>query len=163
MALIKCKECDKPVSDTAELCPNCGSKVSKPTSRLAIGVAGLFAIGIAASLFNTPSRAPEPVASKSPTQVAADAKKESQFQLVLLGAQALKQSMKNPDTFKLESAVMMDDGAICYEYRGTNSFNAVVPEQIVITEKGAKKDAATWNKRCAHKTGNDFSFVKTAM
>ena len=29
MALIKCKECGKEVSDKAETCPNCGCKIEK--------------------------------------------------------------------------------------------------------------------------------------
>ena len=31
MALIKCPECNKEVSDTAETCPHCGYRFKKPT------------------------------------------------------------------------------------------------------------------------------------
>ncbi len=36
MALIKCKECQKDVSDKAKKCPNCGAKVVKPVGPLGI-------------------------------------------------------------------------------------------------------------------------------
>lgn len=36
MAMIKCKECNREVSDKAKLCPNCGAKVQKPVGPLGI-------------------------------------------------------------------------------------------------------------------------------
>ena len=33
MALVKCPECKKEVSDTAETCPHCGYRLKKPISR----------------------------------------------------------------------------------------------------------------------------------
>lgn len=33
MALIKCPECNKEVSDTAETCPHCGYRLKKPAPR----------------------------------------------------------------------------------------------------------------------------------
>ena len=61
MALIKCPECNREISDTADLCPHCGYKIknkSKDTSKslvlvkddsnvlLIVGVICLFAIPI---------------------------------------------------------------------------------------------------------------------
>lgn len=54
MALIKCKECGKPVSAKAEKCPHCGVVGKRKTSGCAMFVAviaGIFLIGYIASFF----------------------------------------------------------------------------------------------------------------
>lgn len=33
MALIKCKECGKELSDKAKICPNCGYRERKPITK----------------------------------------------------------------------------------------------------------------------------------
>jgi len=87
---------------------------------------------------------------------AAEKQKDKEFSAVVLGAKALKASAKNPDSFKLVDAIMMGDGSICYTYRGTNSFNAVVTNNYVITKTGGSNSADTWNKHCGGKTGTDY-------
>lgn len=78
----------------------------------------------------------------------------------LLYAKALKKSMKNPDSFKLELVTRTADGIYCYEYRATNSFNAVVPGRAYIgagksgTSDGGAGFASQWNKLCARGTEN---------
>jgi hypothetical protein len=75
--------------------------------------------------------------------------------------------MKNPDSFKLESAIRVD-GNLCLTYRATNSFNAVVPGRAVITEKRiSTSDEANfgpiWNSRCGGKSGTDVSYIRLAI
>lgn len=72
MALIKCKECGKEISDKAESCPNCGYKITptstvKPSNQIRTGsivsiIANVIAILILACILiasNLPSN-PEP-------------------------------------------------------------------------------------------------------
>lgn len=106
---------------------------------------------------------PPRVNTDSPEQTAAKAKKEAEFQRVVMGAYLLKQRMKNPDSFKLESAAMMADGSICYEYRSTNSFNAVVPGRYVVAPKNSGESAASWNKYCGGKSGTDYTSARQAL
>lgn len=46
MALIKCKECGKEISDKAEICPNCGNVLKEKTKKV-----GTIVILIASSIF----------------------------------------------------------------------------------------------------------------
>ncbi|WP_255368720.1 hypothetical protein [Polaromonas sp. OV174] len=107
-------------------------------------------------------------AEKSPEQKIAEAaekvKKEAEFQRIVAGAKVIKQGAKNPNSFSLNSAVLMADGSICYEYRATNSFNAVVPGKLVITQNNkATQEGRDWNKFCGGKTGTDYSHARQAL
>lgn len=164
MALITCKECGKQVSDSAKTCPGCGAAVPKKTSRVALVFAGLVLILMVKCSYDVataPSAPPPP--PKTPQQIEQEKISEAEFQRVLAGARQLKASMKNPDAFKLESAILMPDGSICYSYRGTNSFNATVPESFVIAKSGAGTSAELWNKYCAGKTGKSYSSVRAVL
>lgn len=164
MALQKCHECSAQVSDNAKACPQCGAKIKKPTSRWVIGLAGLIVIFTAKAMLDPGPTTDKPaVPAKSAEQIAAGAKKEAEFQKVVAGAHILKQGMKNPDSFKLESAAMMADGSICYEYRSTNSFNAVVPGRYVVAPKNSGESAASWNKYCGGKSGTDYTSARQAL
>jgi len=89
--------------------------------------------------------------------------------MALLGAQQLKQTMKDPESFKLRAAVLMDDGTVCYNYRAKNSFGAELPGSAVIVrrkndiqllvEQSSQGFATAWNKRCANKNGEDLTQI----
>jgi hypothetical protein len=92
----------------------------------------------------------------------------------LLGAQALKKSMKDPDTFELKEVLFMDDGTACYTYRAKNSFNAMLRGQAVLTSNvkniellveghNGNKFANAWNKGCAKKSGEDITSLVNRM
>lgn len=162
MALAKCHECGHQVSTDAKACPQCGAKIKQPTSRFTILIVGLICIGFAKFIFD-PEPSPPPVAEQTPEQAAAKLKKEAEFQRVVIGAKALKQAAKNPDSFKLTSAALMESGAICYEYRATNSFNAVTPGKFVVSKNGGSAEAAAWNKHCGGKSGTDYSYARQAL
>lgn len=168
MALITCKECQKQVSDEAKNCPSCGAPVPKPTSRLAIFIAGFFGLIVFLSIYNSnrsdpPSAATPQQAAVNTAQKLIDDAKEKEFQVVVIGAKMLKKSTKNPDSFVLTSAVRMADGTICYEFRGTNSFNAIVPGHYTLAPKKGSDTAADWNKYCAGKSGTDYTYARRAL
>lgn len=157
MAMTKCKECGASISDKAEACPSCGAKVPKPTSRLALGFAGLVLFMVLYGVFES-STAPPP-----PPKSAADIEREREFQEVVGVLRALRSSMKNPASFELVSAIKMDSGALCIQYRGTNSFNAVVTNVLVVTDKSSSSSDEAWNKHCGGKTGQSFSHARMAL
>ena len=160
MALIQCKECKAQVSDSAKTCPACGAPVPQPTSRLAILIAGIFGLVVFSAIFKLNPTAPQAVAA-APT--AEETQKNKDFKLVFIGAQMLKKSVKNPDSFKLTSATRMADGTVCYEFRATNSFNAVVPGRFTLAPNKGSAEDAEWNKYCAGKSGADFTYVKSVL
>lgn len=105
-------------------------------------------------------------------KAASDAKKridDARFQEGLLYARVLKKSMKNPDSFKLELVTRTAAGMFCFEYRATNSFNAIVPGRAFIGEgkSGSSDDgdgfAAQWNRHCGGRSGDNLSTVAYAI
>jgi hypothetical protein len=98
-----------------------------------------------------------------PPPTAADLQKEAKFQAIALIARSLKQAVKDPASFKLENVTAVGD-AYCFAYRAKNSFNAVVPGVYVYVVGGFGSDkAADWNKHCANKMGEDFSYVRAVL
>ncbi len=92
----------------------------------------------------------------------------------LMGAQALKKSMKDPDTFELKEVLFMEDGTACYTYRAKNSFNAMLRGQAVLTSNvkniellveghNGNKFVNAWNKGCTKKSGEDITSLINRM
>lgn len=161
MAIIKCRECGHQVSTTAKQCPSCGAKSFKPTSKLHLVFAALV-LGLVVKCTMDASDKPAPPApvAKTPEQIQADAKKEADFQDAANKIRALKQVMKNPDSFELVEAVRIPGGTICVIYRATNSFNAKITEHKAITSGAKVVDYAT---ACHGKTGDNISSVRHAL
>ena len=161
MALIECKECKANISDEAKTCPQCGAAVPQPTSRLGLLIGGIFIFFLARFLIGQADPPSPP--QKSDAQTAADAKKEADFQKVVRVAEWAKKNMKNPASFELTYGGLTDKGAVCIEYRGTNSFNAVVPGRYVMSDSVSGDTAALWNKHCVKVPIRDFTDAKYAL
>lgn len=79
---------------------------------------------------------------------------------------SLKKAMRDPDSFKLESALMIDaTGAVYYEYRARNGFGGLNVGVAVIScdgkhfkvkENDGNSFVALWNKECANKAGTEI-------
>ena len=161
MALIKCKECGNEVSTTAKSCPKCGAKITKPASKL-----GIFFALLVSFIFFKAIITNEPV-PPAPTQTAeqklAQNKQNAALQRATSGAIMLKNSMRNPDSFKLESALVINGtGAVCYDYRAQNGFGGINAEHAVLSGDGKQfKTSSTegfsklWNVECAGKNGQE--------
>lgn len=170
MALTTCEECGKQISKSAKTCPGCGAALPRRHSRTQWAIIGLATIGIV-SCIASQQEANEKVATqeaaKSPAQLSAEAllkaAEEERFQRVLAGAKTLKSSSKNPASFQLASALLMPSGAVCYSYRATNSFNAVVPGNAALVKDKLLLSDADWNKHCGGKTGTEYGYVRRAL
>ena len=103
-------------------------------------------------------------AAKTPQQreqeAQAKAKIERDFQFALTGTRAIRSTLKDPSSFDLVFAGVTDQGTLCLQYRGKNSFGAVVPEQKAISSQLKTLD---WNKNCGNKTMQDFTHLKRAL
>lgn len=77
------------------------------------------------------------------------------------GAKRLRSSMRNPCSFKLAQVLIMDDGAVCYEFRSQNGFGGMNVGRAVLSPSGKFKTSESngfrcmWNKECANKYGQD--------
>lgn len=155
MALIKCTECGKEVSNEAANCVNCGAKIKKPTSIATLIVAAVAAVivvqcSMSMSKSTQPKAPPDPVA-------------EERFQKTARIAMALKQSLRDPESLTLESAWANDDASVvCIEYRARNGFGGINKEFIISAKGKLSKEPAAWNKHCT-KAVFDMKHVEYAL
>lgn len=118
---------------------------------------------------SSPSPSPPASAKKPPAPTAAEIAAEQEFQRAVMMTRRLRDSMKNPASFQLESAIKMPDGSLCLTYRATNSFNAIVPGRTVVTAGGvaASNDGALfpklWNQHCGNRAGSDITYLRRAL
>jgi|GEM_PF-6941648 len=113
--------------------------------------------------------------AKKEVQAKKEAERNAARELSLAGANMLKKSMKDPDSFELKDVALMESGSFCYTYRARNSFNAMLQSNAVLVKSGGKismsvegqngnKFVTDWNKHCAQKAGDDVtSWVKRLM
>lgn len=156
MAMTKCKECGSQVSDKATSCPTCGLPIKPKTSKLAkFALVGVFA----AMAFTVATR------DQTTHTPPAESKADENYRYMLAAVRTLKQAVKNPDSFKLVSAVLVDNDVACIRYRATNSFNAIVPGHAVLSlpKKLSSSDPSDWNSYCAEKTGTGYEFPDMAL
>ena len=80
-------------------------------------------------------------------------KRSGAIAVAAVGAASIKRAMRDPDSFKLTSALIISKtGAVCYEYRARNGFNGMNVGRAVLSPKGALKTdemagfATLWNK-----------------
>jgi hypothetical protein len=143
MALIKCRECKGQVSSTAQTCPHCGVKVKKPTSVLGSIVFGLLIIVGGAAMIGGKSDPKAAAPPLTPEQLASEQKAKTESAEDLARVCVLRQALKNPDSFKLVSAIRTAAGELCVTYRGTNSFNAVITDTVKFPTFDSKKPPHT--------------------
>lgn len=160
----KCN-CGNDVARNARFCPKCGHRfTSAPVKVLAwfFGIVFvLMLIGALGSQFSEDNSPTTPSQPQTPAQVAAQKKRDTQFAVAVLGAKTLRKAMRNPDSFKLSQVLIMADGSVCYEYRAQNGFGGMNIGHAVLDSSGKFRTdemsafTATWNKKCANKTGED--------
>ena len=162
MAMTKCTECKSDISDKAIACPSCGAKPPKKTTRVTKLVAGLIAlvVGIAVLSPKSPERPQPKVIKLTPEEVAEKDKRDKNIQFALSAARLLKAVTKDPSSFELIHAMVIDGGAVCITYRGKNSYGAIVVNETAMTRAMAPGD---WNKHCGGKRGTDVSSISAVM
>lgn len=178
--MARCKSCGAELIAPAGKCQRCARPVTKMQTRAVWAMAVLVGVGVLSAIWWQGQQAQERDATaaaiqqaKPPEQRAAEAAakliEEREFQLAVRAAKILKAGMKNPESFQLTEAVRTDEGVLCFEYRGTNSFNAVVPSYAVIPPVGQpaagplRDVAKAWNKHCANRQATDMMHIVRAM
>ena len=193
MAIRNCAECNKGISTDAIACPNCGAKQPKKTSLTTWVIGGLISLGVGSCVVSQTQRNSEKdaalaiaqaaeskrVAALTPAQKSAEADKKiatekaakeedekfnAHATLAVLGANQLKGSSKDPATFEFQSIYLAKDGAVCYEYRAKNSFNAILAGRaltapslkILAQERDGTKFINAWNKSCTKSGGQEI-------
>lgn len=163
MSLHPCKECGQQISSDAKVCPHCGKKQrgSSGVGWLLLAIIGVIVFFNAIGSLTEHHRG----TTMSPAARAAKQKEEVALGRAVWGARRLRDSMRNPDSFKLTQALVMADGTACYTYRAQNGFGGMDVGYAVLTATMQfKTDEMTgfhalWKKRCASKTGADKTRV----
>ena len=76
----------------------------------------------------------------------------------------LKRTARNPESFRLKSALVMGNGAVCYTYRAANGFGVMSRGSAVMSKSGAIYTSETdgdrfsrsWQHDCKGKSGEEF-------
>ncbi len=163
--MIMCSECKAAISDQAATCPQCGAPRNKVSPKRKTSLfTWIMAVLSAGMLFSCLSgqRKAEQVSVKAltPEQAAAKAQSEADFQFGVLATKAIRANLKNPASFEFVDAGVVQKGALCLSYRATNSFGAMVTEQVAVT-RDLKK--GSWNKECGGRSVPNFSHIKHAL
>lgn len=115
----------------------------------------------------TPAKAAvtTPAPPKTPEQAAAEQQEMAASMRARLGLKALKDAARNPDSFKLVSARIIEKSyAVCYEYRAQNGFGGMNRGRAVLAADGKflndGMDGFTkaWNAQCT-RPGYDIGRV----
>lgn len=151
MSLIKCHECGGQMSSEAKACPACGAAPKKSVGLIGIVFAAIFGIIVFRVVATNETRPPAP--EKTTEQRAAESERQTaearRLATVTAMAKTLKDAMRNPPSFVLESAAANDDASvICLAYRAQNGFGGVNREGIVFAGEKLAKDATAWKKHC---------------
>lgn len=108
-----------------------------------------------------PQKAAAPPSAPSQATLKADA----EMRAAIAAAKAIKAGTKNPASFQLDIFLIYPGGVTCYEYRGTNSFNALVPAQavfnpagpsILTSDRDGNKLVKAWNTLCTQHGGREL-------
>ncbi len=129
---------------------------------LVIGSLALVALIIIGSLVGPqPSPMPSSKAKAEARQDELNEIRDKQLPFAIMYMKSLRSAMRNPDSFQLNRANFMDNGAMCFEYRAQNGFGGLNVGQAVLTPKGIFKTEEMagfthlWNRECANKSGYD--------
>lgn len=165
MALVKCKECKKEVSDKAKLCPHCGVDSPQPYKKMSFSTKlyGIFLL-ITIIFFIKLSLDPAPKINYSyspplppPSKTKEERLKERRNDVYIDGVIALKKQMKDPSSFELDSVFVMPNMTMCYKYRAKNSFGAlnigfaVITDTQIILSENNKNFEKIFKKECDSK------------
>lgn len=111
----------------------------------------LSVVGIAAS-FLVPSKSPSTVPSAAAAPKPKTQAEQEADQRTIAAASALKLlkgSVRDPDSFQLESVRANDGGSlICIEYRARNGFGGMNRSFVAFADGRALQSVGEWNKRC---------------
>lgn len=124
-------------------------------------VVGIVVVGGFAAIFSSTPR--QETKRADPAEAARKAKDDAEWVRQVLAVRQLRQGLKNPGSFRLETAIKMPDGHLCVFYRATNSFNAIVPGHAVISATAIQTSVAAWNQFCGGRKGTDLTYIRNAI
>lgn len=183
MILVTCPHCSAKVSDPSGTCPQCGSPISAAPSPLndaapgksssayapllPVFVGALLIVSVVVVVWSIHNHMTKTAANVMVPAARDDKASEGRFiesmRRAKLGNITLRQAQLFPDSYKLDRATLMEDGAICYLYHARKESGDMVAETAVLTPEGrvAMGDSSTkrtaWDESCGPRTGADVT------
>src|SRR5579862_9905866 len=160
---MHCSNCGHLIATDDKFCTGCGRPIAvipvkkKKTHPLVLLLAVVLFVGVLGAIINAVTRS----FVTDPSSRAVEAESGERPARAASGALTLKNAMRNPDSFKLSSALVMSTGSVCYLYRAQNGFGGVDVGHAVFTATGNFKTdesdgfATLWHKECAKKMGQE--------
>ncbi len=157
---MHCSNCGHLIATDDKFCTGCGRPIAvipvkkKKTHPLVLLLAVVLFLGVLGAIINAVTQS----SVSDPPSRTEDGERTAR---AATGAVMLKRAMRNPDSFRLSSALVMSTGSVCYAYRAQNGFGGFNAGHAVLTSTGKFKteesDGFTtlWNKECAQKTGQE--------
>ena len=154
MALVDCEECGRQIASNARVCPYCGRKRTHP---FVMGCA-VFLIGVLILIILNATHAMAAL-ENYPRH-----RHVTPIQRAAAGAMVLRRLMVDPESFRLDSALIADGtGAVCYRYLARNTLGQMAwglamlePDGKFMTSE-AKVFHEEWKKMCAGRSGQDIA------
>lgn len=181
MALIKCAECGTEISSLATACPKCGAPPqapavtpprqakTRPGAWIALSILAILALfallspskeanpvePAATAMAPAPAKPPEPTEEEK----AELAKEQLRSERVIVAANHVKQTLRDPDSLKWDVIAADDTGhVICMGYRAKNGFGGTNRVEAVVV--GSKISKARDNVRKYCKDAAGFTDMK---
>lgn len=165
--LFDCKDCGNQISKNAITCPHCGAPIKKiqqkePPKQYSIGslLMWILILGVVSAMV-IPNTSTTPETPQETAQKEAESqKRDTEFNKAYAGKQILLKAMRDPDSLEIDNTIVMDNLAVCYEYRAKNGFGGINRGSAVYSSGGKfitnEMDGfdKLWNKECANKSGN---------
>lgn len=168
--LFNCKDCGNLISKNAITCPHCGAPVKKiiqteSPKNYSIGslLMWVLILGVVSAIVipktSTTQETPQETAQKE----AESQRRDTEFNKAYAGKQILLKAVRDQDSLEIDSTLVMDNMAVCYEYRAKNGFGGVNRGSAVYSSDGLKfitneMDGfdKQWKKDCANKSGSEI-------
>jgi hypothetical protein len=183
LMVLTCPHCGANVSDPNSTCPQCGLPVSEAPSPLGDAARGkkssayapLLPVLVGALLIATVVAVVWSIdrhMTKTAANVMVPATRDAQtdegrfnesMRRATLGNIVLRQAQLYPDSYKLDKATLMEDGAICYLYHVRKESGEMTAETAVLTPQGRVAigdlltTQAAWEESCSAQAGTDVT------
>lgn len=150
MALVKCRECSKPISSDARFCPHCGAKPSYRPSATFVLIAGLLILFAVKAGFDA-NKQPVQKREKTTEEVAADLRTKMAYVVI----RKIKQNLREPESLDVINVFSSEKAdLLCVKYRAKNGFGGYSIEYYVIGEFGDSDSIKAWNAYCTSEMYN---------
>jgi len=181
MALVKCKECDKEISDSAKSCPNCGKKLGGSNFfKIVIMLIALGFITTSISQCSEDSQRKELekedkvyLESLTPEKRAAELKTRDEIKkieeiqklaeskrsaLAFSALKSVRDGVIDKDSLKIESISINDKATVaCVSYRAKNAYGGYLKGYAAFVNGKASDSPEVWNANCAGKKLYDYT------